>query len=226
MRIRNINFIMQAIPMKQILLFVALFGSLSFAQRIGEIAPAKESITFPSHSYGVDIMFSEGGFGLGTFYRQALTRDLNWFADFSISEAKDANEVEYYDYWGNSYVAGKLNRVFLLPLFVGLQYRLFADDIGDNLRPYICIAAGPSTVMTTPYDREFFNSFRKAQAQVTAGGYIGFGANFGLDQKSLMGVSIRYYVTHFFNDGVQSLEGVYEKNLGGLYISINIGSMY
>ncbi len=213
--------------MKRILfLFICFFTLPLFSQGIGEIAPEKELIKFPPNSYGLDIMFSEGGFGLGGFYRHTSSRDLTYFADFSISEAKDPKEFEFIDYWGNTTVYGKKNRLFLLPLYGGVQYRMFATEVGDNFRPYVTIAAGPSSVVSTPYDREFFNAFRKAQLSVTAGGYIGIGANFGLDQKSLMGISIRYYLIHFFNDGIESLEGSPEKNLGGFFITLNIGSMY
>jgi len=195
-------------------------------QGIGEMAPEKESMIFPPNAWGVDIMFGEGGFGFGAFYRKDLKSDFTFFTDFSFSEAKDEKEFEYIDYWGNSYVNGKKNRVFLLPLNFGLQYRLFKNEIGDNLRPYINIGAGPSVVVTTPYKEEFFTSFGKAQAHYTAGAYIGIGANFGLDQSRLLGINIRYYVIRFFNEGIEGLEGSFMKNLGGFYVTINLGSMY
>jgi hypothetical protein len=107
-----------------------------------------------------------------------------------------------------------------------MQYRLFSESLGDNLRPYINIAAGPATVVTTPYDMEFFTAFKKAQAKYTAGGYIGIGANFGLEQKSTLGINLRYYVIHFFDEGVESLAGRFQKNLGGFYITLNLGILY
>jgi len=55
---------------------------------------------------------------------------------------------------------------------------------------------------------------------------VGVGANFGLDQSRLLGINIRYYVIRFFNEGVEGLEGSYLKNLGGFYVTLNIGSMY
>ena len=215
--------------MKQLFMLAIILIPFVFAnaQGIGELAPEKDPITFPPNAYGLDIMFGEGGFGMGTFYRHALSSDVTFFTDFSISEAKDENEFEYVDPWtGETQVAGKKNRVFLLPLNVGLQYRVFTSTLGDNLRPYINLAFGPSTVMTTPYEREFFNSFRMAQARYTVGGYFGIGANFGLDQKSVLGINLRYYITHFFDQGVESLAGRYQKDLGGFYITLNLGSMY
>ncbi|NCQ19410.1 MAG: hypothetical protein GW805_13915, partial [Ignavibacteria bacterium] len=191
--------------MKKYFLLAILFlpVNILFPQTIGERAPDREPLVFPTNAYGADLMFGEGGFGLGGFYRNNLNSTLTLFTDMSISEAKDENEFEYVDYWGRSYTVGKKNRIFLLPFFAGLQSRLFANDLGDNFRPYINFAVGPTMVVTTPYEREFFNSLKYAQANYTFGGYIGFGANFGIDQKHLAGINIRYYVIQFFNHGIE-----------------------
>ena len=201
------------------------------AQGIGELAPDKVPIIFPNNAFGMDLMFSEGGFGLGTFYRRAVTDEITFFTDFSISEAKDPQEFTYIDYFGQTQTPGKINRAFLLPLNFGMQYRVFENVIFDNLRPYIDAAIGPSIVVTTPYAREFFNAFGKAQARYTIGGYFGIGANFGLDKSSLVGLNIRYYVIHFFNQGIEILDtnltnGRLENDLGGIFITLNIGLMY
>jgi hypothetical protein len=179
----------------------------------------------------MDIMFSEGGFGLGTFYRKTVTEEITIFTDFSISEAKDPQEFTYVDYWGNSYSPNKINRAFLMPINFGMQYRMFKNVIFDNLRPYFDLAAGPSIVVTDPYDLEFFKAFGKAQAHFTLGGYIGIGANFGLDKSSLVGLNVRYYIIHFFNQGISMLsdpDGTphFEQDLGGIFITLNVGFMY
>ncbi len=198
------------------------------AQGIGELAEEVDSKVFPNNSFGLDIMFSEGGIGMGLFYRRQLSQKLTVFTDFSISEAKDEQEIEYvepyYPYQTITY--GKKNRIFLLPLNFGMQYRLFENVLSDNLRPYFNLAVGPTMVVTTPYDREFFNAFGKAESKFALGGYIGFGGNFGLDNSSLIGLNIRYYVIRLFDDGVESLYGKYKKDLGGIFLTINIGMMY
>jgi hypothetical protein len=201
------------------------------AQGIGELAPDKVPIIFPNNAFGMDLMFSEGGFGVGTFYRRTVTDDITLFTDFSISEAKDPQEFTYIDYFGQTQTPGKINRAFLLPLNFGIQYRVFENAIFDNLRPYLDAAIGPSIVVTTPYAREFFNAFGKAQARYTLGGYFGIGANFGLDKSSLVGLNIRYYIIHFFKQGIEILDtnltnGRLENDLGGIFITLNIGLMY
>lgn len=197
------------------------------SQGIGEFAEEDEPKLFPDNSIGLDIMFSEGGIGAGFFYRRQLNQKLTMFADFSFSEAKDEQEIDYIDpFTFQPITYGKKNRIFLLPINFGLQYRIFEKVLSDNLRPYFNLGAGPSMVITTPYDREFFNAFGKAQSKFAIGGYLGFGANFGLDNNNLVGLNVRYYFIRFLNDGVESLRGKFKKELGGIFLTINIGMMY
>jgi hypothetical protein len=215
--------------MKKLLLTVIIIIPLLNvnAQEIGELAPDKKPEVFPDNTLGLDIMFSEGGFGLGGFYRRQFSQKITGFADISLSEAKDEREIEYYDYYTNqTYTIGKKNRVFLIPVNFGIQYRLFEDVIYDNLRPYLNAGVGPTLVLTTPYSEEFFKAFGYAKPKAAAGGYFGFGANFGIDKGSLVGLNIRYYIIQFFDQGVESLAGKYHKTLGGVFLTINLGMMY
>jgi len=211
-----------------VLIITGLFSlSENYAQGIGEVAPEKPLEVFPSNAWGMDIMVGDAGFGLGTFLRKQL--DVKWTAtaDISISEAKDEREFEFYDYYLGTFVtANKKNRIFQIPLNFGMQYRLFENEITDNLRPYLNAAIGPTLLITTPYSEEFFNSFGKAQAKYAVGGYIGFGANFGLDKSSLVGINVRYYYSKVLGDGVESLQGKVKKNIQGFFITLNLGLMY
>jgi hypothetical protein len=174
-------------------------------------------------SLGFDFMISEGGIGIGGFYNKDFTPTLNGFIDFSLSESKDDKEFEYVDYWGQVHVIGKKNRVFILPFNLGMKYRLFKDDIVDNFRPYLNFAIGPAMIVTTPYREDFFRSFKYAKAKYTLGGYIGIGAQFGFERINSVGLNLRYYFIRFFDDGVESLYGIYRKSLGGIYIAFNFG---
>lgn len=206
--------------------FVIIPLSSISSQGIGELALEKKPEVFPNNAWGADIMFGEGGFGLGTFYRKQFSTKWTVFADLSFSETKDTREFEYVDYFGTTFTYGKKNRVFSVPLNFGLQYRLFENVIYDNLRPYINFGIGPTLVLTTPYEKEFFNAFGDTQTKTALGGYVGFGANFGLDKSSLIGLNFRYYYTHFFDEGVESLFDRYKKNIGTFFVTLNIGLMY
>ncbi len=211
-----------------IITLIILSGQFSdsFSQRLGEVEPEKPLEKFPNGAWGIDIMFGESGFGIGTFIRHQLNNKVTGYFDVSFSEAKDEREIEYYDYWGNSFVIGKKNRIFQIPMFFGLQYRIFENSIAENLRPYLNFGTGPCLIVTTPYEEEFFRAFGLASSQWAYGGYVGLGANFGFDKSSLVGMNVRYYYVKLFGDGVESLYYRYQKNLQGLYISLNLGIMY
>lgn len=213
--------------LKSIIILILFFITLIPAQKIGKIAPEPDPIMFPPNAWGVDLMVSEAGFGIGTFLRKSFSQNLTGFIDFSFSEAKDDREVEYVDYYGQTYSIGKVNRVFLLPVYVGLQQRLFSDNLTDNLRPYINLAAGPTTIITTPYQKEFFSAFGDAITKIGVGGYIGFGANFGISQSNLVGLNIRYYYIQLVDGNtIETLRGKFKNNFSSVYITINIGMMY
>jgi hypothetical protein len=186
----------------------------------------------PRNAYGLDVMLSGNGYGAGAFFRHEYSRDLYGTVSLAISDAKDDNEIEYTDYYGQTYVPNKVNRFLMMPLFFGAEYRLFADDILDTFRPYINAGAGPTLILSAPYDLEYFNSLmHHAQAHYTAGGYVGFGAFFGSERGSLMGVNFRYYYIPL-SGGVNSMINPVDNSIskksqfGGFFITVNIGASY
>jgi hypothetical protein len=199
------------------------------------------------NAWGVDILISDGGFGLGGFYRREFTEDLFGFVSISFSESKDDREVEQYDpYYQVSYVPGKLNRFFTIPLMFGIQQRLFREDILDTFRPYVNAGIGPNMIYVAPFTEitgpadnrqynqvEFFKSLGKGQMHYTAGGFIGVGANFGSEKASLFGINFRYYFTYLFSGGLPSLFNVVtgdisstKNSFGGFFITLNVGTAY
>jgi hypothetical protein len=182
------------------------------------------------NSMGVNLLVSTNGFGLGGFYRHEYSDDLAGFIDLSISEAKDDEEVTYYDYYtGLSYTPGKVNRFLMFPLMVGVQKRLFKDDILDNFRPFIDGGIGPTAILVFPYDMEYFTAIGHGHFQYTGAAYIGCGAYFGGEKSSIMGLSMRYYYIPY-PSGIQSFDagnGVTNKTqFGGFYITLVIGSAW
>jgi hypothetical protein len=199
------------------------------------------------NAWGVDILISDGGFGLGGFYRREFTEDLFGFVSIAVSESKDDREVEQYDpYYQISYVPGKLNRFFTIPVMFGIQERLFREDILDTFRPYVNAGIGPNMIFVSPFTEitgppdnrqynqvEFFKSLGKGQMHYTAGGFIGVGANFGSEKASLFGVNFRYYFTYLFSGGLPSLFNVVtgdvsstKSSFGGFFITLNVGTAY
>jgi len=213
--------------MKKIFLLFLIIPFIGLnAQKIGKMATDTSRIIFPGNSWGANLIFSEGGFGFGTFLRTEIGKNLTGFVDFSVSEAKDEREFEYIDYYGNTYTFNKKNRVYLFPLNFGLQYRMFSNALTDNMRPYISIGIGPTFVATDPYSVEFFDAIKYAKLKVAAGAYICIGTNFGTDKSSLLGVNIKYSFVQFFDDGVENLINKYLKSINTLSVSLDIGIQY
>ncbi len=208
-----------------ILLFFLLSSNL-FAQRIGEIVSDTSHINFPPKQIGAQFIFSESGFGVGTFYEVNFSRLTRGFINFSISEEKADNEFERYDYWGRPYTIGKVNRVYGAPLFFGVSRRLFADMLTENFRPFFSLGVGPAFIITTPYNREFFNSLKYAQADIAGGAFVSFGTNIGTSISKLLGIEFRYEFLHLFGDGVETLYHEYKKDFGSFMIMLRLGGFY
>jgi len=183
----------------------------------------------PRNSWGVNILASTNGFGAGAFYRHEFERDLTGYIDFAISEAKDDNEVDFVDYYGNPYTPGKVNRFLIFPLYFGIEKRLFADDIMDNFRPFVNAAVGPTMIYVFPYNEEYFTALGKGQPKYTIGGYAGLGAYFGSEAANVFGLNLRYYFVPYPH-GLTSMAtatGISTKTqFGGLYITVSFGSSW
>lgn len=179
------------------------------------------------NSWGVDILVSTGGVGLGGFYRYEFAGDLSGFITLSVAESKDEREMEYYDYRRQSYFSpGKINRFLVIPLMFGVQQRLFRDQIMDTFRPYVSAAAGPTLIYVTPYQEEFFTALGRGHPYYTIGGYLGAGVYVGADRGTLFGISIRYYVVPL-RRGIESFEASPPmKEFGGFFITLNVGSAW
>ena len=218
----------------------------SSSERDDSAGAAQEQPTY-QNAWGLDILISNNGLGLGTFYRREFTQDIFGSVSFSISESKDEREVELFDpYLGESFTPGKLNRFLVIPLLLGVQYRVFREDIMDTFRPYVNAGAGPTMIFAAPFIEvigappslqfrqvEFFSSLGKGQAHYTAGGFIGFGANFGTEKSNVFGVNFRYYFTYLFSDGLASRYDnrtgkvlATKNSFGGFFITLNVGMAY
>ena len=223
---------------KIVILSVLLVSATAFAEKPVISAPPDSQFTYMpiknlepdtaqrDNALGMDIMIGNSGFGGGFFYKQRLSGTLSWTASFSISEAKAPNEVAYYDpYTGQKFVPGKINQLWVIPAMLGLQYRLFSDEITDTFRPYVFAGLGPNAVFAAPYDRPLSYSFSHGRGYFGGGAYIGLGAYFGSDPNSLLGISIRYYILPM-KHGIESLQNQPMANFNTFFIAFNIGTQY
>jgi hypothetical protein len=177
------------------------------------IEPLKE----PQNKWALNLVFSDNGYGLGGTYFVPFNKDLSAFGSIFFSSAKDDREFEYTDIYGNTYVPGKINRLFMIPINFGLQYRMFREDVSDNLRPFVNAGFTPTSVIYTPYSKALIPSFGYARAKYTVGGFIGAGMDYVMSRTSAASVNVRYYYINLFGNGIESLQDKPKNFFGGLY---------
>lgn len=178
-------------------------------------------------AYGFDVLFSNSGFGFGGFYQHNFSRWVAGFVNVGLTGSRNRDEfeeiVEDPSNPGHylSRVPGKINRLYTVPLTVGIRYRLLDEVLVDDVRPYANIGVGPSMIVALPYDRAFFASFTEAELYVRAGGFVGVGVEVG-GKRPIVGFNVRYYYIPF-REGLESIEGHPMRDFGGLFLSANVG---
>jgi hypothetical protein len=179
------------------------------------------------HAIGLDLTFSNNGFGLGGFLHQKLFDEVNGFVNLYVSGARNTDEFEQWDPAYQDYkVYGKVNRVFMMPLTFGVEKYMFTKEISESFRPFISAGAGPTFIFTTPYDKEFFSAFANTQSYIRFGGFLGFGTYISSKGNNIMGLHVRYYWIPFGGKGIESVINHPMTDLGGLYLSLSVGSLF
>lgn len=224
--------------------FFFVEASNLFAQVTGEPSvPAKKDTTFifkparplktfyelqkeQNNIWGLEILLSNSGFGFGTFYEYALNENLSLTSNLFVSGARNTDETEYYFPELQEYrVPNKINRLYLIPITLGLQQYIFSNELSENFKPYIDAGLGTGLILQTPYSHEFFESFSYMKTHVKFAGYIGVGTWFNL-KTAVTGLNIKYYYIPFSSKGLESVINHPIKDFGGLFITLTIGKRY
>jgi outer membrane protein W len=178
------------------------------------IQTEEQQLQMYPNTWGFDASFSDYGFGGGLYYNHRYSTDFTAGVSVDLGTAKGAREL------GDE--QSKINRIFVIPVMLNGQYRLFSQSLTENLRPYVTAGAGPVIVMTTPFSQEYFSAFGSAQAKAVPGGFVGAGANFGVDRKTSFGASIRYFIIPY-PGSVQSTSTQSLTDLSGLFLTVSYG---
>jgi len=212
-----------------------LISSFSFSQSLTELNFSKDYNSNKTNlfqqkkeyqnNWSINVVFSDNGFGAGATIFKQFSPDVSSFAGIFLSGAKDDREFEVIDYFGNTYTPYKVNRMFMIPLNIGLQLRLFREDVTDDLRPIVNIGVAPTAIIYTPYEESFLASFGKARAKYTVGAFAGIGLDYLTNKKSSVSLNVRYYYTQLFGKGIESLESKEKKYFGGLYFVFSYNFM-
>ncbi len=212
-----------------------LISSFSFSQSLPELNISKDYNSNNinlfqqkkeyQNNWSINVVFSDNGFGAGATIFKQFSPGVSSFAGIFFSGAKDDREFEVIDIFGNTYTPYKVNRMFMIPLNIGLQLRLFREDVTDDLRPFVNFGVSPTAIIYTPYAESFLASFGHAKAKYTIGAFGGIGLDYLTSKKSSISLNVRYYYTQLFGQGIESLESKEKKFFGGLYFVFSYNFM-
>ena len=185
---------------------------------------------FYEHGWGFDLALSNNGFGFGLFMQRALSKDINIVANILFSGARNTDEMVSYFTDGFNYIdsiKGKIHRLTMIPLTIGLEQNIFTNSLTESFRPYIAGGVGAALILSSPYTwNDWIKDVINQKPYIRFAGYIGIGANFSAKSQSIKELNIKYYFIPFGGSGLESILGSPITDFGGLFISLNIGFKY
>lgn len=206
----------------KILIIIILVAKFALATNF-QINPKPEVKTKETRNHlGLSILYSDKGYGISGGYYKPISHSSDLFLNFSITGISDSREFEYFDYYGNSYIQDKVNRVFMLPLNIGLQHYLFKDDIENDFKPLINIGVTPALVLSNPYDKSYFKAFGYFNAAYAFGGFAGVGMEFEQSKNLSFTLNFRYYYLPVVSGSVMSIKNNQMKDLGGMHLVFGV----
>ncbi len=195
-----------------------MLGLFLITSALAQVSQTNTVPSLSSNNWAVGMFYSDNGFGLSGTYSSRLSRTTDLNFKLSISGVSDNSEVEYYDYYGNSIIRGKENRVFMSTLSIGVKHNIFFDDIEGNFKPLIKGGIAPALILYTPYSRPFFESFKYAQTSYGLGVYGGIGIEYYESKSIGLGITFEYYYIPVLGPDVYSLKDKKINNVGGVQI--------
>jgi hypothetical protein len=205
-----------------VILFVLVISSdLSFSQtKIKYKKPETRNV------WGLGFSYAENGFGPSVSLYAPIGKTTDLSFNLTFSGVTDTREIQRYDIFGNSITYDKINRVFMIPLSIGIKKELFKDDIEGDFVPVFNAGISPTLILTNPYDMSFFNALNYMSTHFGFGGYMGIGVNFKQSKSLSMSVNLNYYYIPIIGDGVQSVQYSTINNVGGFQLGFGIIFMH
>lgn len=212
--------------MKKLLFSIILISSINSFLITDSNSQIKYTKPDARNIWSIGFSYSERGFGpnVGFYLPTGKTTDV--FFGLLFSNVTDAREIERTDLFGNTYVADKVNRVFMMPLSIGLRKELFTDDIEGEFSPIFNIGISPTLIMVNPYDRDFFSAIGYTTTKFGIGGFTGLGVSFRQSKDMSLNFNLSYYYISVLGEQIQSIEDSYISNVGGLQLGFAINFMH
>lgn len=125
-------------------------------------------------SVGFELTLTNSGFGFGGYVRDSLGADWAIIGEALITSGKDEREEAFFNRFGQKSIPGKANYLIVAPVHVGVQRRVFREQIEDNFRPFYQISAGPAIAWEYPYFQDCNGDGRyEVQADCNGDGQVG-----------------------------------------------------
>lgn len=206
----------------RVILFVCFLSLILLPETNAQSKKTKKQPVEQDNNWTFGFSYGENGFGPFTTFSASLSKSTDLDFSLSFSGISDSREFERFDRYGNSIIVDKVNRVFMMPLSIGVKYEMFKNEIEGNFSPVLNIGIAPTMVFTNPYEKNFFSALGYTQTHFAFGGYGGFGVNFRQSETVTMNINFNYYYLPLVGEGVHSLSNNTIDNVGGLQLAFGI----
>ena len=207
-----------------VIIFVIPFSV--FAQNNPKFPTSLKSINEMRDNWGAGIIYSDKGYGVSATYYKNLGNYTDLTLNLGITGITDPQEFEQFDIYGNSFVANKVHRLYLMPLNIGIQNYVFKDDIEGNFRPFVTAGISPSLVLSNPYDKSYFQAFGYFNSSFAFGGYVGIGMEYIEFRNVALTMNVKYFYLPVIGSEVSSLLNKPMKDVGGLHINFGLNFLH
>lgn len=213
---------MKKINISVLLISLILIASSTLVYSQEKIKYKKPKKVPTRNSWSLGLNYGENGFGPYVSLFSNLGKTTDMVFNLAFSGVTDQRETERYDYFGNSVVPYKVNRVFMVPLSIGIRKELFKDDLEGDFLPIFNIGISPTLVLTNPYERGYFNAIGYTQTHFAFGGYAGIGVSFSQSDNLSMNMNFNYFYAPLIGNTIQSVQYSTINNVGGFQLSMGV----
>lgn len=236
----HLNLFSKSIPL--IVLIVAMLGVQSVQAQLNEpevrkvdqpLTPLSEGF---HNSLAFDVKLNNFGFGLGGQYTRVLGPYTELTLQAGITGLRNVSEQSFQDFFtGQRTIPNKYKRALGFPFLLGVEQRLFAEDIADNFRFFVGGSAGPAMAFVYPYVDEteepgqlgyglrttvvdqsgfirpveqvndFFTGWKDGESKWGVAGELKVGVSLGDNFKRQTTVEFGYFF-YYFQQGLQIME--------------------
>ena len=179
------------------------------------------------NSGGLEILLSGSGIGVGGQFERIVSNNYKINYGLFVSGKRNTDEIEYWDYEARNFVIpNKVNRLFTVPINIGIQRSINLKDLSKSFRPFIGASAINMIIWQLPYKADFFNEIRDGKFHYRFGGAAYIGADFGAFNTALISFKMKYCFVPWGSNGIESIKNFPIKNMGGFFLSLTVGSFF